>query len=110
MGRFRANAITIREVNGLSIVFYDSQSIYVMGKDGYAVVFHRWWAPRGSYGHGTNWSAFRRGLMETKHINLAYCYELAATWEIQFTAARGWPNLEGKKVKRLTEDAKDGKN
>ncbi len=110
MGRFRADKIIIREDNGLSIIFYDAQSIYVMKDDGYGVVFHRWWAPRGSYGHGTNWSAFRKGLMESKRISLSYCYELASKWDIQFMAARGWPNLTGRRIKKLTLGAKGGEN
>lgn len=107
MGRFRAGKIIIRKVNGLSIIFYDGTSIYVMqDATGYGTVFHRWWAPRGSYGRGTNWSAFRRGLLETKQITLGYCYELATRWDISFTPARGWPDLANKRIKVLTSVVK----
>lgn len=81
MGRFKAKGITIRETNGLEIVFWDERTIYVRksGERRYTV-FHRWFAERGSYTNG--WQDFRKNLWRSNRLSIIYCYELAAQFDV----------------------------
>ncbi len=80
MGRFRADAVVVRDVNGIRIVFYNHESIYLRDELGNWTVFHRWFAPRGSYNGG--WRQFRHLLLYEKKITSAHCFHLAFRWDI----------------------------
>lgn len=98
MGRFRADAVVIRHINNLKIVFYDHETIYVSdGNKWY--VFHRWFAPRGSYNGG--WRQFRHLLFYEKNLDLNHCYHLAFRWEISTGIAKKEPDLTKFKIKEL---------
>lgn len=80
MGRFRADAVIIRDVNGIRIVFYNHENIYLRDEGGSWTVFHRWFAPRGSYNGG--WRQFRHLLLYEKQLTAAHCFHLAFRWDI----------------------------
>lgn len=75
MGRFKANGIIVRKMDGLTIVFYDKYSIYAYPDKGFGCVFHRWGAPRGSE---RNWSRFRDKLLRYKNLNIMICCRIAS--------------------------------
>lgn len=97
MGRFRAEAVIIRKVEDLTIVFYNKDSIYVKDATHDWAVFHRWFAQRGSYSRG--WRQFRNLLLYVKNINYNHCYRLAFRWDIQSQANVKGPDLS--KVKTI---------
>lgn len=97
MGRFRADAVIIRKVNDVRIVFYNKESIYVQNQtDGKWTVFHRWFAPRGSYNNG--WRQFRHLLLYEKKITHTHCYHLAFRWDILSQITTKVPDLSKFKI------------
>jgi hypothetical protein len=98
-GKYRARAIIVKEVENIKIVFYDSKSIYVKSADGVWVVFHRWFAPKGSYQGG--WKQFRHLLLYEKRVDFAHCHRLAFRYDIPSQVSRA-PDLDGKTVEIIT--------
>ena len=96
---YKAEAVIIREVNGIKIVFYNKESIYVRGARDEWVIFHRWFAPRGSY--NSSWRGFRNKLLYQKRIDLRHCYHLAFQHDITIQMARKAPDLSKFKVKEI---------
>lgn len=98
MPRFRAEAITIRELESVTIIFKDHETIWVLPKNSTTnIIFHRWWSPRGSYTDG--WQDFRRKMFRNKQIDLMTCYRLAAKHHIQSVGTQRQPHLdESKKI------------
>lgn len=97
MGRFKAEAILVRELEELTIIFYDKESIYVYPKkEKWGTIFNRW----GVFQYG-DWQDFRRRLMRKKHLDLRGCYELALKYEILAVSTARRLNLEGKKVRKI---------
>lgn len=96
-GRYRSEAVTIRKVDGLKIVFYDKESIYVYTDDRHAFIFHRWFAQRGSYKQ--YWHAFRKRIWEKQRVSIPWLFELAAAHDVQVTQTCRPLDLEGRKVK-----------
>lgn len=96
MGKFRAEAVIIREVNGIKIIFYNHETIYVQDTNGRWVIFHRWFAGRGSYYKG--WHQFRDRVMQKKRLDLAECYRLAFQYDVQTKNALTEPDLSNFKV------------
>lgn len=93
MGRFKAKAVIVKEVRrtGLTIILYDRETIYVHdNKHGWAV-FHRWFAPLGSYGRG--WRQFRHLLEYEKNIDFNHCYRLAFRHGIASQKVKKGPDL-----------------
>ena len=81
MGRFKAQGTIVRELPEVTVIFWDWKSIYVYDYRGRGVIFHRWFAPRGSYtGY---WRDFRREMLRKKRLSLLKCYELAAQFDVQ---------------------------
>lgn len=93
---FKAEAVIIREINGLKIVFYDKESIYVQTNSGECVVFHRWFTPRGSY--NADWRPFRYKLLYQKSLTLVRCYQLAFQHDIVVQRSGGVPDLSKFKI------------
>lgn len=91
MGRYKAKAVIIREVNGIKIVFYNHENIYVQSSQGQWTVFHRWFPQKGSYNNG--WRQFRHLLLYEKKITYNHCYRLAFRWEISSQANVREPDL-----------------
>lgn len=96
MGRFRADVVIVRDINNLRIVFYDKESIYVRAADGRWAVFHRWFAPRGSYNNG--WRQFRHLLLYEKKITFEHCYRLAFRFDIPSQLVAKSPDLSKFKI------------
>lgn len=97
MGRFRAKRIIIRELPELTIVFWDWSSIYVYPKgDRQGYVFHKWYAPRGTY--FSSWKPFKRKLLKTKRLNFSKCCQLASQYNIDVKGSVGKLNFENKPV------------
>ncbi len=98
-GRYRTDKITIKEIGNLQIIFWDKETIYLIDiKRGLRYIFHRWFAPRASY---SDWNAFRSSLWSSKHTQIGWYFEQAATWEICFTTSRREVDLEGKEIRYL---------
>lgn len=93
---FKADAVIIREVNGLKIVFYDKESIYVRDADGRWVVFHRWFTPRGTY--NADWRPFRYKMLYQKNLTLNRCYQIAFQHDIVVQSSGGVPDLSKSKI------------
>jgi hypothetical protein len=55
--RFKAEGVIVRQVGDCRIIFKDRESIVVQPGDGHNYYFHRWFAPKGSYGE--YWADFR---------------------------------------------------
>lgn len=96
MGRFKAKAIIVRRLPEIEVIFWDAQSVYVYTLDGKGVIFNRWFSARGSY--GDYWQDFRRKMLRTKNLNLARCYELAASYDVLSIRTDRQLDLKGKKV------------
>ena len=88
---FRANAVIVREVNGLRIVFYNQETIYVQDENKQWTIFHRWFAPRGSYNAG--WRPFRYKLLYQKKLDINHCYRLAFQHDISVQRAIHAPDM-----------------
>ena len=103
MGRFKAAGVVVRKVDDLTIVFYDSKSIYVYDSRGNCTVFHRWYAPRGKY---HDWHEFYKRLRNNRHLSLLKCYELAAEHEVVAQRSDRKFNLNEKGVTFINEEEK----
>lgn len=97
MGRFQAEETIVRELRDIEIVFWDSQSIYVYERrSGRWVIFHRWFAPRGSYGE--YWGDFRRKMLRYRGLDMAGCRRLAERYGVEVAGTDRPVKLEGRKV------------
>ena len=96
MGRFRAEAVMVKQVDNLTIVFYDKESIYIKDDIHGWTVFHRWFVPKGLYGE--TWKPFRKLLWEEKQITFNHCYRLAFRYSIQSMANVKPPDLSKVKI------------
>lgn len=102
MAKFKAEGITIRKLKGITIVFKDHETIWVLPqKSSTNIVFHRWWSPRGSYTDG--WQAFRRKMFRNKQIDLMACYRLAAKHHIESMGTQRKPHLNNQKIIKKEE-------
>lgn len=93
---YKADAVVVREVNGIKIVFYNSETIYVQDENGNWTIFHRWFTPRGSY--NSIWRPFRYKLFTQKKIDFAHCCRLAFQHDIASQRAKNPPDLSKVKV------------
>lgn len=97
MGRFKAEKMVVRKLNGIEIVFWDGWTIYVRESDCQRwTIFHRWFAERGSYSNG--WQDFRRELMSQKRLTYLHCFEMAAKYGIASTTTDRELKFEGKEI------------
>lgn len=96
MGRFRAEAVIVKRVDDLTIVFYDKENIYIKDDNHGWTVFHRWFAPKGSYTGG--WQQFRHLLLYEKKITFDHCYRLAFRYDIPSQASVRPPKLNDLKI------------
>lgn len=96
MGKFKAKAVIVKEVRrtGITIVFLNSETIYVNDPDYGWVVFHRWGSPHNT-ANNIRWKTFRHLLLAEKTINLNRCYRLAFKWEVSSQKALRAPDLSG---------------
>ena len=74
MGRFKAEKQTVREFKWGTITFLDSHRI-LMEYGFYRVTFHRYYAPRGSYGE--SWGPFRRRVWKYQTLTPIKVFKIA---------------------------------
>lgn len=94
---YKAKAVIVKDVRAtkLKIVFYDARSIYVHDENVGWVVFHKWFAPKGSYGA---WRNFRHLLLTEKKTDLYHCYRVAHRWGIASQCVKKCPDLSGLEI------------
>ena len=97
--------ISIREVDGLTIIVWDARTIYVKTTFGNWVVFHRWFHIQRNF-CTKNFKPFSKKLRHNKHLTYSYIANTALKYDITIASARQ-PNLEGKAIKML---ASKGRN
>lgn len=98
--RFRSEAIVIRDLDEMTLIFFDSNTIYMYPKR-YRVgtIFQKWGAQRGySMEH---WQPFRKCLRYNKNLTISDCYSLALTHDIASVATLRQLDLRGRKVKYI---------
>lgn len=96
----RESHIGIREVDGLTIIFWDARTIYVKTTFGNWVIFHRWFHIERNF-CSKNFKPFSKKLRHNKHLTYSYIANMASRYDIEITSARGQPKLEGKTIKIL---------
>lgn len=102
MGRFKAEAVILRDLDDLTILFKDRETIYIFPKESSTnIIFHRWFAPKGSYTAG--WQDFRRALWRNAKLDVPTIYRLGIKYGIQTMGTHRAPNIEGKKLKIIYE-------
>lgn len=95
----RDGHIGIREVDGLTIIFWDARTIYVKTTFGNWVVFHRWFHIQRNF-CSNNFKPFSKKLRHNKHLSYSFIANTALKYDITIASARQ-PKLEGKKIKIL---------
>ena len=104
MGRYKAEAVVMRNMERLTILFKDEETIWAFPNDGSTnVVFHRWFESRWCYGQ---WSAFRNILWRRPDLDIYDCYDLAQKYNIATMGTARLPNIKGKKLKLKFERRK----
>lgn len=94
---FSHEAVIVKEVKrtGLKIIFYNRESIYIYNSTNGWTVFHRWFAPRGSY---KGWVRFRELLLREKNVDYNHCFKLAFQRDIPSQSVAKGPDLSSFKV------------
>lgn len=114
---FKADGVIVRELERLTICFKDKESIWVMDERGKWFIFHRWFAPLGSYTgrrggepSAVRWKDFRRKMLRTRFksgggspgkrdpIDIAYCFKVANRFGVLSTSTHRTLDLKGRKV------------
>lgn len=104
MGRYKAEAVVIKDMKELTIVFKDVETIWAFPKEGRTnIIFHRWFESRWNYGQ---WGAFRESLLRMRNLNIWDCYQLAKRYHISTHGTARLPNIEGRPVKLKIERRK----
>lgn len=96
MGRYKANRIVARVIGELTIIFYNSSSIYIypcsLEQQGY--IFHKYFAPTGTYTR--NWKNFRNRIWKAKYLDFGICCRIAVECGVMSKGAVAPPNLKAK--------------
>lgn len=103
MPKFEANAIIVRELENLTIIFWDADSIYVYPNPRETwggVIFHKWYVKRGFYRE--SWKDFRRQMLRQKHLTLLHCHVLANRYEISHVTTKRVLDLTNVNTERRT--------
>lgn len=88
--------VGIREVDGLTIIFYDARTVYVKTTFGAWVVFHRWFHVKRGF-CTNNFKPFAKKLRHNRHLTYNFIVQKAQQFDISINASRQ-PNLEGKEI------------
>lgn len=95
--RFKAQGVIVRTVGECRIIFKDKESIVVQPNDGHNYYFHRWFAPKGSY--GKYWGDFRRVMLRNKNLGtLLECIFYANKFGVQIHRTDREIDLKGRKI------------
>lgn len=114
---FTAKGVIVRKLELLTICFKDKESIWVMDAKGNWFIFHRWFAPLGSYTgvragepSTVRWKDFRRKMLRTRFksgggsperrepIDINYCFKVANRFGVLSTSTHRTLDLKGRKV------------
>lgn len=91
--------VGIREVDGLTIVFWDARTVYVKTTYGAWVVFHRWFHVQRGF-CTNNFKPFIKKLRHNKHLTYSFICSKAQQFDISINASRE-PKLDGLKIVKL---------
>lgn len=98
----KKKTITVRQVDGLQIVFYDTETVYVCHRNGINL-YHTWFLPKdGVYYEHIRY--FRRALLELKEPTLTHINHLAYRHGLVISAVEKLPDLTGKTVKIVDKE------
>ncbi len=98
---FVANGVIVRHLGSITIAFKDKETIAVKvvgDKHNITYLFHRWFAPLGSYTGG--WRDFRRKMLRNKNLDLLSCIFYAQKYDIQIHRTTRDIKLNGKIIER----------
>jgi hypothetical protein len=98
---FVAKGIIVRRLERITIIFKDNETIAVKVKGdewGGTYLFHRWFAPLGSYTGG--WRDFRRKMLRNKQLDLLSCIFYAQKYDVQIHRTTRKIELKGKIIER----------
>lgn len=80
---------TVRHIDGLTILFYKKDEIWVKGTSG-NIIFHRWFSnTRGFY--KSHWEPFQKALKHKNGLVLTDVLILARKYEIDYMVSHRWP-------------------
>lgn len=80
------NKILVRHLKELTIVFWDTETIYVLDKNsGMRHIFHRWFLRQRGY-YTTSWAPFRDELKKRKGLTVMKIYRMANYYGIAYSA------------------------
>lgn len=91
--------VGVREVDGLTIIFWDARTVYVKTTYGAWVVFHRWFHVQRGF-CTNNFKPFVKKLRHNKHLTYAFICSKAQQFDISINASRP-PQLEGLTIVKL---------
>lgn len=94
--------ISIRKVDGLTVVFWDCRTIYMKrDRDFFWTVYHRWFHRKRGF-CTTKWKPWAKAIRHNRHLDMSKITEKAI--ELGITVAGGSaPKLEGKEIIYLPE-------
>lgn len=98
MGRYKAEAVIMRDMERLTIIFKDEETIWVIPKDDPRhVIFHRWFQSRWhEYGQ---WASFSYALRLSRALNIWQCLTLADKYNIATHTTKRLPSTDGRPLK-----------
>ena len=70
----KSGCVGVREIDGLTIVFYDSRTVYVKTTFGAWVVFHRWFHIKRGF-CTNNFKPFVKKLRHNRHLTYSFIVE-----------------------------------
>ena len=99
--------VKVRHVNGLQIVFYDTETTYIIHKTGINI-YHTWFLKKdGIYYEHIRY--FRRALMELREPTITHINHLAYRHGLVVQACEKIPDFKGREVKIIDTDPEEGK-
>ena len=108
MGRpFANNRPILREMEQLTIIIKDRETIWVMPHKKYTpnIIFHRWFKP--ALGTYKQWYIFRKALLNYKRLDVEIIYKLAKRYQIQSTGTVRAPTFKGEDIRKHAIIAKN---
>ncbi len=104
MAKYRADGIVVREVNGLKIVFWSDQSVYIKTNIGLVYCFHHWYWTKDHY-HKNHWRYFVWALKYNQEVTIDKAFEIARRHEVTVQGGR-MPDLTNKKLVELPSEGR----
>lgn len=92
----RYNKIVIRRTNGLEIVCFNYDAIYIKHNRGINL-YHRWFIKE-KYFYRSKWKPFRRALTDHRFIDMQYINKLADKYEIEVSRVQKVPDYKCREV------------